>query len=112
MRRTVAALATLTILAGPPAASAKDEHVLAVPTDYPTIEAALATAAKGDVILLAAGTYDGGITVPEDKPGITIRGVNRNTVVFAVLVLGVAGLVILFWRRRWRAADGVSPSRG
>jgi len=82
VRRTLAALAILALLAGPSAASAKDEHVLAVPGDYPTIQAALAEASKGHVILLGAGTYDGGITVPEGKPGITIRGVNRNTVVF------------------------------
>jgi hypothetical protein len=78
----VAVLAVLATLAGPRAASAEDGHILAVPADYPTVEAAVAAAAKGDVILLAAGTYDGGITVPEDRPGITIRGINRNTVIF------------------------------
>jgi hypothetical protein len=78
----MAALAILALVAAPQATAAKDEHVLAVPLDYPTIEAAVAAASKGDVILLAAGTYDGDITVPVDKPGITIRGVNRNTVVF------------------------------
>lgn len=70
------------LLFAPPSAAAKDAHVLNVPADYPTIDAAIAAAAGGDVILLAAGTYDGGITVPEDKPGITIRGTDRNTVVF------------------------------
>ena len=34
------------------------------------------------MILLAPGIYPGGITVPPDKPGITIRGEDRNTVVF------------------------------
>ena len=33
------------------------------------------------MILVGAG-YPGGIVVPEDKPGITIRGVDRNAVVF------------------------------
>jgi Right handed beta helix region len=82
LRRAASILASAAILLVPPTAAAKDEHVLHVPTDYPTIEAAIAAAAKGDVILLAAGKYDGGITVPEDKLGITIRGEDRNTVVF------------------------------
>lgn len=82
LRRAAAILAIAASLLVPPTVAAKDAHVLHVPTDYPTIEAAVAAAAKGDVILLAAGTYDGAITVPEDKPGITIRGENRNTVLF------------------------------
>ena len=82
LRRTLAVFALVTCLALPSSALGTEEHLLSVPGDYPTIDAAIAVAAKGDVILLAPGTYDGGITVPEDKPGITIRGSDRNTVVF------------------------------
>jgi hypothetical protein len=81
-RRFLAALALAAALAVPPTASAVDEHILRVPGDYSALDAAIAASTSGDVILLAAGTYPGGVTVPEDKPGITIRGVNRNTVVF------------------------------
>ena len=82
LRRAASILAVAATLHVPPTVEAKDEHVLHVPTDYPTIDAAIAASAKGDVILLAAGTYDGGISVPDDKGGITIRGEDRNTVVF------------------------------
>ena len=81
-RRLLAALALGTSLVLPPAVASADQHTLRVPTDFPTLEAALAAATKGDVIVLAAGTYDGDITVPEGKGGITIRGTDRNTVVF------------------------------
>ena len=82
LRRTLPVLLAATCLALPPSVAAKDERVLAVPGDFTTIESAIAAAAEGDVILLAAGTYPGEVTVPEDKPGITIRGADRNTVVF------------------------------
>ena len=39
-------------------------------------------ARPGDVILLSDGTYQGGVVVPRDREGITIRGVDRNGVVF------------------------------
>jgi hypothetical protein len=81
-RRLLAALSIAVLLGLPSAVAAKDERILHVPADYPTLEAAITAAAAGDVILLAAGTYPGGVTVPESKPGISIRGVNRNTVVF------------------------------
>jgi len=76
------ALVVAALLVSPSGAAAVEEHVLNVPANFPTIEAAIAAATKGDVILLAAGTYDGEIEVPEHRPGITIRGVDRNTVVF------------------------------
>jgi len=81
-RRFLAALAVAAVLAVPAVADAQGERILRVPGDYPSLDAAIAASIDGDVILLAAGTYPGGITVPEDKPGITIRGVDRNTVVF------------------------------
>jgi parallel beta helix pectate lyase-like protein len=78
------AASLMTPASGPAAsvAAGADERVLHVPGDQPTIEAAIAASVAGDVILVGAGTYAGGLTIPEDKPGITIRGVDRNTVVF------------------------------
>ena len=47
----------------------------------PTLQQAIAEAAPGDTIVLAAGTYPGGNVVPAAKRDITIRGVDRNEVV-------------------------------
>jgi hypothetical protein len=63
----------------PPAAPGR---LIRVPEDVATPRDAIAAAQPGDLILLAAGTYDGGLTVPKDKPDITIRGADRNGVVF------------------------------
>ena len=56
--------------------------VIRVPQDAPTIQAAVAAAAPGDTILVDRGTYPGWVVVPEEKPSLTIRGVDRNAVVF------------------------------
>src|ERR671936_1399331 len=56
--------------------------VIRVPQDVPTIPAAVVAAAPGDTILVDRGTYPGGVVVPEDRPSLTIRGVDRNAVVF------------------------------
>ena len=53
-----------------------------VPQDAPTIQAAVTAAAPGDTILVDRGTYPGGVVVPASKPSLTIRGVDRNAVVF------------------------------
>ena len=53
-----------------------------VPQDAPTIQAAVDTAAAGDTILVDRGIYPGGVVVPQEKPNLTIRGVDRNAVVF------------------------------
>ena len=57
-------------------------RLIRVPEDVPTPREAIAAAQPGDVILLAAGSYSGGLLVPEDKPDITIRGVDRARVAF------------------------------
>jgi hypothetical protein len=57
-------------------------RLIRVPEDVATPRLAIDAAQPGDVILLAAGTYDGGLTVPEGKLDITIRGVDRSAVVF------------------------------
>jgi hypothetical protein len=53
-----------------------------VPQDQPTLEAAIAASSVGTLILLDGGTYPGDVIVPESRPGITIRGMDRNEVVF------------------------------
>ena len=83
MLALVLAAAALPIgLLTPETLRAADGRTLHVPGDFATVEDAIAESAPGDVILLAAGTYPGDVEVPEDKGGITIRGVDRNTVVF------------------------------
>ena len=65
-----------------PIAAQTEGRLIGVPDSFPTIEEAIAASQPGDVIVVGAGIYAGGIVVPEDKPGITIRGVDRNAVVF------------------------------
>ena len=79
---TALVAATLLLTAAWPVAAQTAGRFLSVPDAYPTIEAAIEASQPGDVILVGAGGYPGGIVVPEDKPGITIRGVERNAVVF------------------------------
>ena len=66
----------------PGSASGAEGRTLHVPADFARAEDAIAASNPGDVILLAPGTYPGDLEIPQDKPGITIRGVDRNTVVF------------------------------
>jgi len=62
----------------PGAAWAADIHV---PGDASTLQRAISAARPGDTIVLAAGTYRGGVVVPHAKHDLTIRGVDRNRVV-------------------------------
>jgi Right handed beta helix region len=79
----VAAVGGALLLLAPGAVRAQEEQtVIRVPQDVATLEGAIETAGPGDLILLGGGTYSGEIVVPEDRPGITIRGVDRNQVVF------------------------------
>jgi hypothetical protein len=88
MRPLLASLALLVFASGALAPGAAAEtpppagRVLRVPADFSTIEAAIAASISGDVILLAPGTYPGGVAVSEEHSGITIRGEDRNKVVF------------------------------
>ncbi len=59
--------------------SAAGESVVRVPADVPTISAAVDKVAENGLILVSPGTYRESVTVT--KPGITIRGTDRNTVI-------------------------------
>ncbi len=52
---------------------------LQVPSEFPTIQAAVDAAKEGDLVLVAPGTYAEAVDVT--KPNITIRGEDRNTVI-------------------------------
>lgn len=52
---------------------------LHVPADFKTISAAVSAAKKGDMVLVAPGTYKEMVTV--ETPGIVIRGEDRNKVI-------------------------------
>jgi hypothetical protein len=75
---------SLSALAAPASAASPEPFaaVIQVPQDQPTVEAAIDASTPGTLILLDRGEYPGGVVVPEEKPGITIRGVDRNEVVF------------------------------
>jgi hypothetical protein len=62
--------------------SAVGRDPIRVPQDQPDIQRAIEEARPGDVILLDRGTYPGEVVVPADVRDITIRGVDRNAVIF------------------------------
>jgi hypothetical protein len=72
----VLAVAAVAATAGPGASGSQ----IRVPQDAATVPLAIARAQPGDSIVLAAGTYPGGYVVPKGKDDITVRGVDRNTV--------------------------------
>jgi hypothetical protein len=56
-----------------------EARTILVPEEAATISEAVAQARTGDVVLVSAGVYHESVTV--DVPGITIRGIDRNTVI-------------------------------
>lgn len=80
LRRTLAALLPLVVVSSL-AACADDGtgDVILVPTDHPTIQEAVDSATRGDLIIVESGTWTEAVKVTTD--GITIRGRDRNTVI-------------------------------
>lgn len=74
--------------------------VINVPDDQPTIQAAVDAAAPGALILIQPGTYNEAVTVETND--LTIRGINRNTVILdgqfeldnGIRVVGADGVAI------------------
>jgi Right handed beta helix region len=52
-----------------------------VPSEYPTIQAAVDAARPGDLVRIAPGTYREEVVVPAAKRDLVLRGVDRNRVV-------------------------------
>jgi Right handed beta helix region len=94
-----AGLVSLLALAGA-ASPAPSGAKIRVPDEAPTLQAAVGQASPGDEIVLSAGTYPGGVVVPEAKRDLTIRGVDRNSVVLDGADRRKNGIVV--------HADGVS----
>ena len=78
--RTLCAVALVLVAAG--GAAGRSTRVIGVPGDEPTIAAAVAAASPGDTVLIEAGTYGPSLKIPASKHDVTIRGADRNAVVF------------------------------
>jgi hypothetical protein len=65
-----------------PAASGESPGRLIRVPQIVDLNEALEVARAGDVILLAPGKYEGDLSIPTDVSGVTIRGADRNRVVF------------------------------
>ena len=84
----------------PETSAAADDSTINVPDDYATIQEAVDAAAPGTLILVAPGTYHEAVNVTTDN--LTIRGLDRNTVVLdgelqldnGVRILGAKGVVV------------------
>ena len=96
----LAGLSLTTALVTGPASPAAARSEIHVPDDVPTLPQAIAGAEPGDTIVLAAGTYPGGVVIPPAKHDLTIRGVDRNAVVLDGQNKQAHGIVV--------HADGVS----
>ena len=100
-RLALTTLAGLAALVGTGAAdSSPSVREIRVPEDVATLQLAVGQSSPGDTIVLAAGTYPGGVLVPPAKHDVTIRGVDRNTVVLDGANRRKNGIVV--------HADGVS----
>jgi hypothetical protein len=82
MRRIAALSVLVVVLVAGGARAAPPGALIHVPADAPTLRKAIESAKPGDTIVLDAGTYPGGNVVPSGTHDITIRGVDRNRVVF------------------------------
>jgi Right handed beta helix region len=77
-----AALAALALVIGVSGCGGGDAWTTRnVPSEYPTIQAAVDAARPGDLVRIAPGTYHEEVVVPAAKADIVIRGDDRNRVV-------------------------------
>lgn len=72
-----------------PNTAAASANVLQVPRDYSTIQAAVAAAVPGNLVLVQGGAYTGIISVP---PAVTLRGVAGATLTGTVHLASGASL--------------------
>jgi len=97
---TISAVAPTVVETMPDTTMSADEGTITVPTDYPTIQEAVDAAAPGTLILIEPGTYNEAVNVTTDE--LTIRGLDRNTVVLdgefeldnGIRVLGATGVAV------------------
>lgn len=83
-----------------PETTGATQGAITVPDDFPTIQAAVDAALPGDLILVKPGTYNEAVNVTTD--GITIRGLERNTVILdgkleldnGIRILGAKGVAV------------------
>ena len=77
-----AALAALALSIGLGGCGGNDEWTARdVPSEYPTIQAAVDAAHPGDLVRIAPGTYREEVVVPAAKRDLVIRGADRSRVV-------------------------------
>jgi Right handed beta helix region len=69
-----------------------------VPQDRPTIQAAVEAARAGDLVLVSPGIYTESVLL--QHPGVTLRGLDRNTVILDGEYKRESGVIV--------AADGVA----
>ncbi len=95
-----AAVETTTTQPSAPDTTVPGDEVLTVPDDYPTIQAAVTAATPGALILVKPGTYKEAVQVETND--LTIRGLDRNTVVLdgdfrldnGIRILGATGVAV------------------
>lgn len=89
----VTAGALLTACAGAAPQAAPQSAVVRVPGDVPTISGAMERVAPGGLVLVSPGTYPETVTI--EKPGVTLRGTDRNDVVIDGGGIRPEGVVVL-----------------
>lgn len=102
------------------------ERTLLVPQDYPTVQAAVDDSSEGDLILIDEGVYNEAVYIGPEHAGITLRGVDRNKVIFdgnfelgtAIEAIGADNVVMENMTARnyagngfyWQSVDGFRGS--
>ena len=69
------------VIATPTATAATKGSIIRVPSDKPTIQAAVDASKSGTLILIAPGTYKEAVVVSPKHPNIVIRGEDRATTI-------------------------------